>query len=261
MSSLNDLVFRPGNLVGMGQRDVNGDDTAPQYPPGALSFIRDAYGTKILKYVKSLDAATMGSLRSAASGGTDQRSTNFTLQTGTNNTTQCAITGATANRHNGMIFWVSNSTAGTGVAPEGEASIVASNTATVLTLEADYPLSATLTATDTVQCVATWQTEAAAANDQNWVVEGVAVGRDGITAGNYGWIQIEGLVVANTDGTAQVIGSPVVAAASATVADDGAQTNEDWIGTCWITAQNDQVNDRSLINITRFSNGYGITAH
>lgn len=261
MASLTELFLKVGNITGASPDDLHGDYAEPRFRPGSISILSDAFGMRVLKYVKTLSAQAMGTSVSAASAGTDQRQTDFTLQTGTNNTKQAAITGATANRHNGMIFWVANSTAGTGVAPEGEASIVASNTATVLKLEPSYPLSATLTATDTVQCVATWQVEAGAATDQGWVYEGVVVGRDGLTAGNYGWIQTEGLVVANTDGTAQVVGSPVVAAASGTLADDGAQTNEDWVGTSMITAQNDQVNDRSLVRLSRFSQAYGITAH
>lgn len=261
MASLNDLVLRVGNLVGMGSTDFNADDIDPRQRPGSLSFVVDAYGPRIFKYIRSTDASVMGRLKSAASGGTDQRQTDFTLQAGTNSTTVATVTGATVGRHNGMIFWVANSTAGTGVAPEGEASIVTDNTATVMKLDPKYPLSATLTATDTVQTVATWQVEDATANDQGWVVEGVTIGRNGITAGNYGWVQIEGPVVALSNGTAQVVGSPVVAAASGTVADDGAQTNEDWIGTALITAQNDQVNDRTLVRLSRFTQSYGITAH
>lgn len=261
MASLTDLFLRIGHITSAGPREINGDDTQPYHRPGSITILTDAYGTRILKYVKHLDASTMGQLKSAASGGTDQRSTSFTLQSGTNNTVQAAITGATANRHIGMIFWVQNSTAGTGVAPEAEASIVVSNTATVMKLDPAYPLSATLTATDTVQAIANWQCEAGAAGDQAWVVEGVAVAPGGVTAGNYGWVQQEGPCVANSDGTATVLGSPIVAGATSFVADDGAQTNEDWIGYALGTGNADQVNDRILANMKLFTGSYGITAH
>lgn len=261
MSSLNDLFLKVGHITSASPAELNSDQANPYHRPGSLVILTDAYGTRMLKYTKHLDASTLGALKSCASAGSTQRHTAFTLQTGTNNTTQCAITGATAGRHNGMIFWVNNSTAGTGVAPEGEASIVASNTATVMKLEPSYPLSATLTATDTVHVVANWQVEAAAANDQAWTVEGVAVARDGVTAGNFGWIQIEGVCVANAlDTTATVAGSPIIAAAS-TVQDDGAATNELWIGYALTATNNDQVNDRILASMKLFTGSYGITAH
>ena len=63
-------------------------------------------------------------------------------------TTHAITSGLTAGRHDGMICFVLDSAQGTGIAPEGEASIVDKNTATRIDFAKQYPFSTALAAND-----------------------------------------------------------------------------------------------------------------
>ena len=261
MASNNKLYLNVGNLLALSPGDMDADDSSPRFRPGGLNFLSDAYGARIMKYVQARATAIgKADLVSAASGGTDQRHTAFTVQaTVVNATTAADITGATADRHIGMIAFVNDDAGAAGAAPEGEATIVRSNTATVMRFEADYALSAALAVNDVLHVIATYQVEAAAAADQAWVVEGVAIGDVGFAANNYGWVQQYGHAMARMTAAAITLGNEVVAGASA-VLTKGSQTGEDWVGVALASVGSDQVAVRVPIKITIFGNRSGIAA-
>lgn len=242
MSSLNDTWFRVGHLSGMGAGDLNGNHTYPQMEPGTIAWMRDAYGYRLVKYVKNVHASSAlakGSLQAYCSDGANVLTTTVS-NISSGSTTHAITSGLTAGRHAGMICFVLDSAQGTGVAPEGECSIVANNTATRINMEPAYPFSVALAANDDLELIGTYQAEAAADGDEAWTIQGVVVGKDGISAGNYGWVQMEGVCVANHTTNAITEGDPVVAGA-AVVDAFGTDGQELWVGIALVTTSTDEV--------------------
>src|SRR3990167_2184192 len=138
MATNNDLVLNVGSITGLGMREINGDDVNPYARPGTIAIIVDAFGPRILKYCRHVNgsAITMGELHAYAAGAANVRTPSVPNIT-SGPTTGAAATGLTANRHDGMICYVLDNNDSAGAAPEGEASIVADNTTTAITLEAD----------------------------------------------------------------------------------------------------------------------------
>ena len=253
MATNNDLVLNIGSITGLGMREINGDDVNPYARPGTIAIIVDAFGPRVLKYCRNVNgsAIPMGELHSYASDTQNERTTSVAnITSGT--TTSAVTSGLTANRHDGMICYVLDDAGAAGAAPEGEASIVADNTTTAITLEADYPYSAALAANDDLELVSTYQVEDSADGDEAWTVAGVALGRYGIANLNYGWYQVEGVV--NADATAATItqGDPVVAGAVA-VAAFGSDGHELWIGTALAGMTSDSVAATALVNLKLFA--------
>ena len=194
-----DFFFRVGNLSGMGSNDLGGNDTTPQMEPGTISWVRDASatGSSDIARMSTLSAAlALGSLQAIVSDGANVVTTTVSNIT-SGSTTHAITSGLTAGRHDGMICFVLDSAQGTGIAPEGEASIVDKNTATRIDFAKQYPFSTALAANDDLELIGTYQAEAAADGDEAWTIHGVVVGKNGIDAGKYGWIQLEGNTMAN----------------------------------------------------------------
>ena len=253
MATNADLVFRLGSITSLGMREINGDDAEPYARPGTIAIVVDAFGVRLLKYCRNVNgsAITMGELHSYASDTINERTTSVAnITSGT--TTSAVTTGLTADRHDGMICYVLDNNDSAGAAPEGEASIVANNTATAITLEAGYPYSVALAANDDLELVSNYQLEDSVDGDEAWTVAGVAVGNAGITNLSYGWYQVEGPI--NADASAATIsqGDPVVAGANV-VAAFGTDQHELWIGTALAGMTSDSVAATALINLKLFA--------
>lgn len=253
MATNADLVFRLSSITGLGMREINGDDADPYARPGTIAIVVDAFGPRILKYCRNVNgsAITMGELHSYASDAQNIRTTSISnITSGT--TTSAVTTGLTADRHDGMICYVLDDAGGAGAAPEGEASIVANNTTTAITLEADYPYSAALAANDDLMLVSTYQVEDSVDGDEAFTVAGVAVGNAGITNLSYGWYQVEGVVNADASAATIATGDPVVAGANV-VAAFGTDGHELWVGTALAGMTSDSVAAAALINLKLFA--------
>lgn len=249
MATDNSLVFRVGNLVAMGNRDLNGDDATSYQRPGSQTFIVDAFGPRIFEYGKNVSgsATTVGQLMTLASD--TQNTVSTSVANITSGTTTSAVTsGLTADRHNGMLCFVLDDAGGAGAAPEGETSIIANNTATVITMESQYPFSAALAANDDLELLSNWQFEDAADGDEAWTVYGVVVGKDGISTGNYGWIQREGYCSCASGTNAISEGDPVVAGA-AIVDAFGTDGQELWVGIALSTGSTDEATPRLPVRL------------
>lgn len=234
------LVFRVGNLVGMGMRDLNGDDAVPQQRPGSMSFIVDAFGPRIIEYGRNTSGSgvTVGQLMSLEADTINTVSTSVAnITSGT--TTSAVTTGLTADNHDGMLCFVLDNDDAAGAAPEGETGIVANNTATLITLDAGYPFSVALAANDDLELLANWQFEDSVDGDEAWTVYGVVLAQDGITSLNYGWIQREGYCSCAGTATAISEGDPVVADA-AVVGPFGTDGQELWIGLALSSGSTDE---------------------
>jgi len=195
MASELSSVLNLANLSAISKMDIEGDDVNPRATPGAISFkISQGYGMQMFKYARNRNGSDVvrGELMSYLSEAVGDRNTSVTNIT-SGSTTSAVTTGLTANDHDGMLCVVLDNNDVAGGVPEGEIAVVANNSATLITLEADYPLSTALAANDDLELVATFQFNDSADTDEAWVVMGVVAPAGGIANGNYGWLHIEGM--------------------------------------------------------------------
>lgn len=207
-------------IVPVGTEDLNSNSTTQKAKPGAYAFMLDAFGPRLFRYGFNVNGSAVisgelmtrdGSALAATSAGT--------ITAGS--TTSATTSGLTADQHVGKIFYVTDDAGGAGAAPEGESSIVSANSATLITLDADMPLSAAIAASDTASLISVYTFSDAAADDEAWAVFGVVVGTTGVGDDSYGWVQSWGMcpnVIATT--SAVTVSEPLVAdtAAVATAA-------------------------------------------
>lgn len=239
MSSSSNIFLDLGHLSGLGMSDFNRDDSTPYMRPGTIAWVVDAFGPRIVKYIKNVSGSAVlkSELMSYASDGANVKSTSVAnITSGT--TTSFVTSGLTANRHDGMISYVLDTAAVAGAAPEGESSIVAANTATLVTLEKNYAYSAALAVNDDIELLATYQVEDSAAADEAWTVAGVVLGIDGISNNNFGWIHVEGICPVQSANSA-VEGDPLIAGV-AQVAPVAAEGHEAWVGTALTALSTDE---------------------
>lgn len=252
MATDKDLFLNLGHLSGLGMSDLNRDDSIPYMRPGTIAFVTDAFGPRIVKYVKVLQSGGVakGEVQAYCSDGANVRSTTITnITSGT--TTSFVTSSLTADRHNGMISWVLDNADAAGTAPEGESSIVVKNTATVVTLDSHYPYSTALAVNDDLELIATYQVEDCADGDEAWTVVGVCLAKDGISANNYGWLQMEGVVNALSANSATE-GDPCVADA-ATFGPFGTDGQELWCGIFLNATSTDEVLKQVPTQVQLFS--------
>mgnify|MGYP003147819818 CR=1 FL=1 len=234
MASDASSVLNMGNLVTVSGRDTEGNDPTPRYRPGGLAFKVDSYGYKIMLYGRNRNgsAVVRGECMSYVadtSPNVDRSTSAGTITAGT--TTSATTSSLTANDHDGMLFYVTDNADAAGTAPEGETGIVASNTATLITLEADYPLSAAIANADTAQLIANHQFEDSVDGDEAWCVAGCVVAAGGVSDGNYGWVGMEGMWPVLYTTAAVTVGDPIVADA-ASFLDFGSDGQELQVGIC-----------------------------
>lgn len=251
MASNSDLVLNVGSITSIGMEDINGTSAEPRQRPGSVVILVDAYGYKVFKYVRVHQSGgmTMGQLAS--------RPANVAISNITSGTTTSLVTtGLTADVHEGKLLYVLDNDDSAGAAPEGQVSIIASNSATAVTVEADYPYGTALAANDDLTIISNWQAEDSADGDFATYVQGVVVGRDGITDAQYGWVQCEGFVVANTDTDAHTNEDTLVADVAA-LGDDATDGVELWVAIALAAATADQVAQTLPVNMKVFSTTLG----
>jgi hypothetical protein len=151
-----------------------------------------------------------------------------------------------------MICFVLDDAGAAGAAPEAEASIVASNTTTTIYFEPDYAFSTALGANDDLELIATYQVEDAADGDEAWTVAGVVLGVDGVTNGQYGWIQQQGPCMTKVTTNAITEGDPVVAGAAIMDA-FGTDGQELWTGIALASGSTDEVTPHIPVDVRLFT--------
>ena len=247
---LTDLVLRMGSITGLSMADINSDaaETATVARPGTLSIVVDAYGYRIFQYVKNVSdsAYAMGELV------TKTANTAVNNQTGTV-TTSATTTGLTANDHIGRLAYVLDDAGAAGAAPEGETTVVADNTATVISFDPKMPLSVALASGDDLVLISNWQSTDSADGDLAHNVLGVVVGNAGFSDNQYGWVQKEGYCPnADTTGGAITAGDPIVAN-TAQVGQFGSDGQELWVGIALATGSSDQAAAILPVNLKLFT--------
>lgn len=241
-------------LQSIGIGDLDGDRvTAQGYIPNGVFWANSPFGFKLFKYIQNRHTATVtqGALVSAL-GDVNMATAVTTSGTAAQNTkVKATTTGLTANAHQGAIVYVQNSVAAAGAAPEGEESIVAGNTATEIYVEPGNAFSATLSSGDTLNLIGSYNSDLSAAGDLAYGVQGVVVGKNGISAGNFGFVQVQGrcqsaLVKAATGFTA----GGVLIADVGRIGPASTSPANVHIGTVPNTVVSDIVSDRTTVILT-----------
>lgn len=199
--------FRLGNLLGSSNVDLEVDDNQAQgstlQKAGTITIIADAFGYKVYQYIRN----RRGSALAQRALVTKPAVVSATCTSST--TTALTTSSLTANVHIGKIAYVRSTSAN--AAPEGEASIVAANSATLINVEAAYPFSVASTTSNTVDLVSNFQGTASAAGDPRPNILGVVVGNGGITDGNFGWVQKEGPAMCTIGTSTLTVNVPAIA--------------------------------------------------
>jgi len=163
--------------------------------PGILRRIhRPGWGNQIYRYVqnKSNSAFAVGDSVSFVAPVAITPSANTSL-------VEVVTTGLTANEYQFDIFYVTDNASGAGAAPEGEFSIITQNSATILSLDADQPMTVAVTSSDTAVVITYCHVVDSAANDTQQEFAGVCV--SAIPDDYWGWVLVTGLCP-NVTGTA-----------------------------------------------------------
>ena len=221
----NDVLFSLKGVIGALSTDIetNDDDTRRRHAEGDIAWLRDGYSQlRLFTYRKNISGSAF------AAGDLVSRSREVeTNQTGTA-TTSSTGTWSGADEHIGSVFIVHDDAGGAGGAPEGEATLVRSNTATVVTFEPNLPLSVALAANDDVTLISPKCIDAAD-GDFNFVVCGISM--SAIPDDDWGWIHFQGLHprAQHKSTDAVTAGNPVVADAAA-VGAHGSDVANLWVG-------------------------------
>lgn len=180
--------------IGMG--DLNTNSATPRgLNPGASVWTHTPWGLLLVRYVQNRDVAVVkGALMSAVGDVNGKTQITSSGAAAVNTTTKITTSGLTASAHVGGGAYILNNTTGTGTAPEGEDSIVVSNSTTEVIIDARHPYSATTVSGDTINLYGTYNSQLSADGDQAFAVQGVVMGKDGITAGNFGFVARNGYV-------------------------------------------------------------------
>jgi hypothetical protein len=255
-STTTDLVLDIGSITGLSMSDINGSADVPRARPGTITFIVDAFGYKVMKYIKNLSgsAFVMGDLVSkpadVAVG---------TISAGST-TTSIVTTGLTADVHAGKMLYILDNADSAGAAPEGEVAIVTGNTAALIRLDAARPFGTSPAASDTGVLISTWQAKDAADGEDSFLVHGVVVASGGISDTHFGWVQTEGVCPrAAIDTNQQTIRDSLVAAA-ACLGPDGTDLTNLRCAICLVTVTSDQTALMAPVGLTLFSMISGIGA-
>ena len=258
MASNNELFYKVGHLTGLSTSDLHSDNArgAQTARPGTIAYLTDAFGYRIVKYVKNMVGSTnaMGELMAYESDGANVRSTSITASAA-GTTTSIVTTGLTANDHVDQIVFCVDDAGAAGAAPEGEASVVASNSTTTINLNADYAYSAATATNDTFDLISTYHSNDSVDGDEAWTIQGVVLGKDGIQDNQFGWVQLHGVTPCLKIGLAGDVteGDPIVAGAAGVDA-FGSDGHELWIGVA-VTAYNagDSGNSSMVVDMRLFA--------
>lgn len=179
-----------GNIIPIGIGDIESSDPDDNKSaaPGQFSIIRDAFGERMLRYMRCQQVG--GHLKGEAAR--RRTASNTTLSTG-GTLASNRIYGAfnSAGKFKGAMCIHTNNTSTVGAAPEGEVAIIASNTASCAFLDPQAGFTATPNAGDTVSMYSVFGVEDASFGDAAALGAGIACGD--ITVNEWGWYQCKGI--------------------------------------------------------------------
>ena len=224
--SLTKMVHNSASLYTLAMPNFDANDQAPMFAPGTEMQIRDVFGVRYLRYIKNAHSAALvhGDVVTRAA---DVAFTAGALVTSTRVTT----TGLTANAHVGKILVVEGNDVAAGAAPENEAGVIVSNSATQIDLDPTFPFSVASVADVDCRIVTPgWHGIQSGAAVPSRDIQGVVLGTDGISVGNYGWVVYDGWAVAKATAAAISAGAKLCTAASGAVVAQSSEGLDDVIG-------------------------------
>ena len=184
---LTQAYFNLSSLLPLAAADLEADNLAQAYAPGSFGIYVDAYGPRFLQYIKNADsiALTLGMFVARAADVTKSAVTSGT-------TSSVTTSGLTADAHVGKVL-IDETAAVAGAAPEGESGIIVSNSTTLIKIDPAYPFSVAPGA-DNVRIRSVFHGIAnASATVKSRDVLGAVVAANGISVGNFGWVQFGGV--------------------------------------------------------------------
>ncbi len=222
-----DVLFSEQGILPVAHTDVrevyaNADRARARADEASIGWLRDKFGAlRLFTFRQNISGSAM-----AAGDLTSRKVVDASNQTGTATTT--VVGTFTADELNDAVAIVYDDAGAAGAAPEGEASIIQSNTATTATLYTELPWSAALASGDDVLII-TKKAVDAADGDYNHLALGIAMGA--IADDGWGWLQFQGVhsAASHKSNTAVTKGDPVVADA-ATVGPHGSDAANLWVG-------------------------------
>lgn len=259
MSSSSELFYKVGHLTGLSMSDLHSDNArgAQTARPGTIAWVVDAFGPRIVKYVKNMVGSTnaVGELMAYESDGANVRTTSISANAAGTTTTINTGTTLTVNDHVDMLVFCVDDAGAAGAAPEGETSVCVSNTTGTINLAADYAFSAATASSDTFELISTYHANDAADGDEAWTCQGVVLGKDGIQDNQFGWVHMQGATSCLKIGAAGDVteGDPIVAG-TAGVDAFGSDGQELWVGIATVAYNaGDTGNSSMLAEIRLFS--------
>lgn len=208
-----DTVFVENGILPAAHFDLLAVDPAgakgPRTSIGQIAWSRDKLGAlRLFTYRQNVKGSAF------AAGDLASRSLEVETNITAGSTTSATGTWNGADDHVGGLFIVHDDAGAAGAAPEGEFSVVSANTATVVTLDANLPLSAALAVNDDVTILSPGLINSAA-NDPGFKVAGVVMGA--IADNGFGWVQFQGLHPAAKHAATAMISGDALKAGTAVV--------------------------------------------
>lgn len=215
-----DTMFREAGILPAAHFDLLQADAAAPVPPrtaiGQVAWSRDKFGAmRLFTYRQNVKGSAF------AAGDLASRLLEVETNITAGSTTSATGTWNGADDHIGALFIVHDDAGGAGAAPEGEAAIVSANTATVVTLDPNVPLSTSLAANDDVTILSPGLVNSAA-NDPNFRVCGIAMAA--VADNGYGWFQFQGIHPAAKHAASSFISGDALKAGTAVVETFGTAT-------------------------------------
>lgn len=178
------------HITGLSGADLETNATSAKgFAAGQPIWLYDAFGMKIMTLVQNRGSATMPRGQFVSRVGNANGITIITNSVGTTTQVSHGSAALTTNALVGGIAYLSAITPATSVSGEAEASIIVKNTSSAVDIDSRYPFSAAPTAGTLLQAIGTYNVEVAASADVATTVAGVVVGQNGISTGNFGFVQ------------------------------------------------------------------------
>lgn len=244
---MSDLFLHLGNMIPVGNEDLNADHLNAKHKLGALSFQIDDYGFRVFEYCRNMSGSAV------AQGELQKRIADATIANITSGTTTSAVTtGLTAGDYVGRILYVDDNADSAGAAPEGESSPIVANSTTTIQVDPGRPFTVALAANDDLRVISFNHLDDAADGDLASKVKGVAVGKNGVSSKYFGWWQRYGICPDVKHSAASVTSLNPVVAGAACVAAHGSDAVDLHVGTQLGTHTSDSVSLKSPVDLLLF---------
>lgn len=159
------------------------------FAAGQPIWMMDAFGLKMFTLIQNRGSVTMPRGQFVSRVGNANGVTIVTNSVGTTTSVSHLSADLTVNAHTGSIAYLASAAGAALATAEAEASIVTNNTTAVVNMDTRYPFSGTPAAGLIAHMIGTYNSEVSASGDVATTAQGVIIGQDGVTTGNFGFAQ------------------------------------------------------------------------